>query len=360
MEQGKHLWWSRTKSVLVIVSITMLIWLAADQNVALEEECTIVVQLGSDVSDRYAGFAESPFSREFTLKLKGRRNRLRDFTRYADSNALLTAYVDKDMPTSSEARTVTMDKILSGIHELKEHRLTLLSVVPNEVKVLVDEYTTIRDVRVKPDYGDLKVTPEFLRNTVSARVPRFLAKILGEAPIAIAIPAQSIQSVQRTGDSFEVAGVLKFDLPENLDPKMRIEFEPSREVTIAGRIEAMTATESKGPIQIYWSIPDEVQRDYVVMADQMTFRVHIDVTGPKDRLPQLEARRIRAFIDVLAGDVDGLGSGKEIVRDVRFVLPADFQDCAISNESQPIQARFRLEPRPRGPSTVTPSVRPIE
>ncbi len=346
--------WSKIKTGLAVSSITLLIWLAADQNVAIDEEFTVSVRLTSPEQDRYAGFAEAPYQRTFTVKMKGRRNRLREFGRLVDSGEGLLAVIDRSTPTSSDPRTLNVaDDILSRVKEIRESRLTVLSVDPENADVIVDRYTTIHDVRVKPDYGELRVTPEFLRVTVSARVPRFIRRMLGDAPIARAEPKQSIQQVNRPDGSFEVAGILSFDILDQLDPNLKIDFEPSNEVTIAGRIEAMTSTESKGPIQINWAVPDEVQRDYTLVTDQVNFRVYIDVTGPRERVTQLDPRRIRAYIDVFAGDVDSPGPNKEIVREVRFILPRDADDCTIAPGSQTYQVRFRLEPRPHGvPSTV--------
>lgn len=361
MENGNHELWGKIKTAMVVVSITLLIWLAADQNVAVEEEFQLKVRLAGDNPDRYAGFASPPYQREFIVKLKGRRNRLREFRRASESGEPLLATIDRSMPTSSSPRPVSVsEEILSGIKEIRESRLTVSSVEPETADVIVDKYTTIRDVRVRPDYGENKVTPEFLRATVSVRLPRFAAKMMHDAPIAVAVPKQSVRSVMRPDGSFEVSGILRFDELDKLDPHMRLEFIPSNEVMIVGRIEALTATESKGPVQINWAVPDEVQRDYAIVTDQANFRVYIDVTGPRERLAQLDPRQIRAFVDVLAGDVDNPGPNKEIAREVRFILPPEFPDCSIAPSSQPPTIRFRLEPRPRGTVTGATGALPSE
>ncbi|HWL92106.1 MAG TPA: hypothetical protein VNT79_01105 [Phycisphaerae bacterium] len=349
MPDSKVELWSHVKTAMVVTGITVLIWLAADQNVADSEEYAVIIRLNSAEPDRYAGFAEAPYQRSFTVRLRGRRNRLHDFGRLNDGSGPFVAVIDKSIPASPEPRVLSVEKdILSNVKQIRESRLTIDSVEPESVTAIVDEYTTVHDIRVKPDYGDLRVTPEFLRSNVSAKVPRFIAAMLGDPPVATAVPQQSIQSMKKPDGSFEVQGTLQFDGLDQIDPSLRVEFEPSNVMTIAGRSEAMTATESKGPIQTNWAIPDEVQRQYAVVADQANFRVYIDVTGPTDRLSQLDPRQIRAFIDVLAGDIDTFGPGKEIVREVRFILPPEFPDCTISPEAQSHQIRFRLEPRPAG------------
>ncbi len=354
MSDGRRGIGSRLMTGIVVSGITLLVWLAADQHVTESEEFPVQVRLASAAPDRYVGFAEPPHQRSFKVVLRGRRSRLRDFVRMMDSNVVLTAMIDTTATAGAMPRTLSVEEeIFRHINEIRDTRLTVVSAEPRTVSVIIDTYTTVPDVRVKPVYGDLKVSPEYLRGTVSARVPKFVEKLLGNAPIASAIPKQSVRSVARPDGSFEVAGVLTFDVLERLDPSLRVEFEPSNEVVISGRIDAMTATESKGPIQINWSVPDEVQRDFAVVCDQASFRVHIDVTGPKERLAQLDPRRIRAFVDVLAGDVDNPGPNKEITRDVRFILPSEFSDCSIAPDAPSHQVRFRLEPRAAGVTPVS-------
>ncbi|MBX3394756.1 MAG: hypothetical protein KF841_05270 [Phycisphaerae bacterium] len=358
MTRNNSDWWSRTRTALAVIGITLLIWLAADQNVAIEEEFEMTVRLAADSRDRYAGFAEPPYARVLKVKLNGRRNRLRDFRRLTDAGTVFTAVIDRTMPSSTSPRSFSVvEDVLPGISELRESRLAIRSVEPSTVEAIVDGYTTIRDIRVKPDYGGLKISPEFLRNSVNAQVPNFVAKMLGNSPIAIAVPRQDIRSIARPDGAFEVPGVLSFDILEKLDPSLKIEFQPSNEVMITGRIEALTATESKGPIQINWAVPDELQRDYVIVAEQSGFRVYLDVTGPRERVSQLDPRRIRAFVDVLAGDIDNPGPNKEIVREVRFVLPPDFSDCSVAPDAPVQTIRFRLEPRQRGAARASRSNR---
>ena len=49
-----------------------------------------------------------------------------------------------------------------------------------------------------------------------------------------------------------------------------------------------------------------MQKDYLVVPEEgVNFRPTINITGPRDRLAELELNDIRAFVDVLAGDSDG-------------------------------------------------------
>ena len=346
--------WKKFKTACVVVGITLLIWFAADQNVMEPRTFPITVRLASSDPDRYAGLAEPPYQRTVRVTLRGRRRHLHEFAGLLQSRSVFVANIDRTKPVSVTPQSISViDDVLSKIKAIRESRLAVDGVEPVALLARIDEYVTVANVRVQPDYGDLKVTANVSPQTVSVRLPRFVAKRLGPQPVATALAEQRIRADQAPDGRFTIKAPLVFGGLKDLDPDVRIEFLPSSEVTISGRIEALTETQSKGPIQITWSIPDDVQKKYVVVADQANFRVNIDVTGPKMRLDQLEPADILGIVEVFAGDMDAPGPGKEITREVKFILidPAKCPGCTLSSESH--EVRFRLEPRPVG--SVTPS-----
>lgn len=346
--------WNKIKSTSVVVLITFLIWFAADQNVMEPESFGIPIRLISADPDRYAGLAEAPYQVTLRVTLRGRRRHLQDFSEQLKSESVFVANIDESKPTSKTPQSISViDDVLSTIKPIQESRLAIASVEPMTLLARIDEYEHVTDVHVKPDYGDLRVSAEVSPQTVSVRLPRFVADLLGSAPVATAVAEQRIRAAQAADGSFDIKAPLTFPILKDLDPNLPIEFLPSAEVHIKGRIEALTETQRKGPIQITWSIPDGVQTKYVVVANEAKFRVNIDVTGPKNRLDQLESSDILGLVEVLAGDMDDPGPGKEITREVRFILvnPAKFPDCTLSSETH--EVRFRLELRPV--ASVTPS-----
>ena len=342
--------WRRFRAAFVVVVITLLIWFAADQNVTIGQSFDIPIRLSVTDKDRYAGFAESPFQRVLTVTMRGRRRRLQEFGDLINSRPVFVLNVNSSKPIGSEPQSLSVvDDILLEMPEILESRLSIESVDPATLRVRIDDYVSVEDVRVDPDFGDLQVSADYAPKRISVRAPRFVAALLGTGPVATATVEQHVRNGAGADGRFKVTVPLTFRVLKDLDPNLRIYFPPPGDVTITGRIEALTETLSKGPVQITWSIPDAVQKDYVVIAQQASFRVNIDVTGPKDQVAQLDPADILGVVEVFAGDVDDPGPGKEITRDAKFFLtnsPA-FPDCSLVSESQPI--RFRLEARPGSP-----------
>jgi hypothetical protein len=71
-----------------------------------------------------------------------------------------------------------------------------------------------------------------------------------------------------------------------------------------------------------------------------SLRQSIAVTGPANQLDQLEPQEIRAFVEVLAADMDE--PGKEITRPVQYVLPPGF---SLAGGSGVHTVAFKLTPR---------------
>ena len=98
--------------------------------------------------------------------------------------------------------------------------------------------------------------------------------------------------------------------------------------------------------QITFSIPDEVQENFAIVANPGTnFRPSIEVTGPSESLALLDPRDIRGFVEVMAADMNE--PGKEIIRPVRYVLPPGF---ALAADSPTHEITFKLVPRASAPA----------
>lgn len=332
--------WEKFKSAAVVVIITFMIWFAADQNVKEERTYQVTVRMVSETPDRYAAIAELPHQVTFNVTLDARRRRLQEFSELINSKPVFEAVATRDEEAGSKPRVMSARDILNLVKEIDDFGVGYISrVEPTGVMVLIDEYRTVNDVRVEPVYGELKVTATPEPNKVSVRLPGFLAEKLREQPVAIADAEQRIRAASRPDGTFNVSVPLTLPVLKNLPPDAGIKILPVSDVTIAGRIEALTATKRKGPIQITWSIPDQVQRDYRIVANpESNFRPDIDVTGPKDQIDQLDPRQIRAFVDVFAADAEK--PGQTIRRQVQFVLPAGYSLAP----GPPYELVFHLEP----------------
>ncbi|MCG8404069.1 MAG: hypothetical protein MI923_02605 [Phycisphaerales bacterium] len=338
--------WRKFKTAMVVTLITLLIWYAADMNVSETTPFSIQIRLTSADPDRYAGLVtEGPYEQTITVDLKGRRRRLRDFRDLLEKTGVVTIEIDRSQPTSVEPQELsTIDDVLPRMKELQESWLNIDNATPKTLKARIDEIET-RVLPIKEDFGNLEVSaPHLSHQNITVRMPRFAWAMLGDEPVVLDNAEGIIRDAvaRADGDSFEEDVPLTMGLMNDLklDADM-VEFQPS-EVRVTGRIRATRVTKSKGPIQIKWYIPNEVQKEYVVETEQ-ELRMNIDVKGPENRIEQLNAADIRGWVEVFAGDVDDPGPGKEITRKVEFRLPTEFSDCIPVLEPHP-EIRFRLEP----------------
>lgn len=332
--------WERFKSGAVIVFVTLMIWFAADQNVKEEQNFRVSVRLVSSDPNRYASIADVPHQAVFTVTLNARRRRIQEFAEIAAEGRLFEAKIGTSEPGSSKPQPFSARELLSRVSEFNEFGMGLISnIEPSDVMVIIDGYTTVENVRVEPVYGDLKVLATASPSKVSVRLPNFLATRLEQNRVASADAEKHIRSAGKPDGTFQVTVPLTLPALRTIPPGVDLKFVPSSDVTITGAIESLNTTRRKGPIQIMWSMPDQVQRDFrLVVNSDTNLRADIDVTGPKEKIEQLDPRDIRAFVDVLVSDTEK--PGVKIRRTVTFVLPPGFTQAA----GPPHEVEFTLQP----------------
>jgi hypothetical protein len=255
---------------------------------------------------------------------------LTELTKVLGAARVFDAVIPPDERPDVDPQQMRGKEILAYVQELRVFGLSrAISVDPQGARVRIDEFVSVPDVRVRPVYGDLRVTAQHAPEQVTVQVPSFCAGPLRANPVAMADAELAIARSVAPDGTFEVTVPLVFPALAGLPPDARPRILPGDNVLIKGRIESLTATRRVGPIVITWSIPDEVQRRFVVVpAEESDFRPDIDVTGPRDRVDQLDPRDIRAFVEVLAADTEK--PGVRLRRKVQFVLPSGFSLAAGS------------------------------
>jgi hypothetical protein len=341
---GRPAMWEKIRSGVAVVVITALIWLAADQNVMEDQTFQVPVRLASEDVHRYVAFSDPPYQYTFNVTLHGRRRHLKDFADALGSKILFEAVLDPARETSLSPQVLESKEILSRIKPLADSGLKIASVEPAHVSAYIDEFETVPSVRVNPNYGDLKVGAEPSPAKVSVHLPRFAAKQLRNDPVARADAQQRILAARQPDGSFKVKIPLVLDALKDMDPGLPVKILPSGEVLISGQVQSLTETQRKGPVQITWSIPQQIQDEFRIIPDPAAnFRPDVDVVGPKGMVDQLDARDIRGFVDVFTADVEK--PGVKIRRQAQFVLPPGF---TIALTSPPCEIAFELQPRAAG------------
>ncbi len=340
--------WEKTKRVLVVVVITLFIWLAADQYVRREQLFRIPVRVVSHDPDRYVAIAGARRQVILNVIMVGRHKQLKRFVELVGQQDFFEAVIDDTVIDETrkglDPQSVsTINDILERTKEIRESSLTIKSVSPANISIRVDEYEVIPNVAVEPDFGDLKVVNLVCNpDVVSVRIPRFAAPQLLSERVIRPPAGDAVQEATKGRSLFQEVSL---SLTLEADPILGIEIIPDK-VTLSGLVEARNATDVKGPVQITFSIPDEVQEIFAIAANPGTnFRPSIEVTGPSESLALLDPRDIRGFVEVMAADMDE--PGKEIIRPVRYVLPPGF---ALAADSPTHEITFQLVPRAPAPT----------
>jgi hypothetical protein len=328
-----------------VTVLTVLIWVAAGQNVDEEKTFQIPLRLMSDDPNRYAAITEPSYQTTFVATFRGRRRHLKEFSDLAATKTYFEVVIDRSQPSNAKPQSLSARELLLKI---KPAPLTLYSVEPDTVLAIVDDYVTVHDVRVEPVLGDLKVSAVPTPTKVSVRLPRFAAEWVQADPVAVADAERVIRAGSWPDGSFKIKVPLRLKAIKDDAPEMQVKIIPSDTVTLSGQIESLTQTKRIGPIQVTLSIPKQVQQAFDVKLDEAAnLRPDIDVVGPRVAIDQLDPRDIRAFVDVLAADTEKPQT--QIRRAVQFVLPQGF---TLSEGSPKQEVTFTLEPRaatPEGP-----------
>ena len=335
--------YERIKFWSAVTVLTVLIWVAAGQNVDEEKTFQIPVRLMSDDPNRYAAITEPSYQTTFEVTLRGRRRHLKEFSDVVAKNTYFDVMIDRTQPSSTTPTSLSAREILSKI---KPVSLTLYSAEPETVLAIIDDYVTVHDVRVEPVLGDLKVSAVPTPARVSVRLPGFAAKWIAADPVAVADAERVIRAGSWPDGNFKVKVPLRLKALKDEAPEMQVKMIPSDTVTLSGQIESLTQTKHIGPIQVTLSIPKQVQAAFDVKLDEAAnLRPDIDVVGPRTAIDQLDPRDVRAFVDVLAADTEKPGT--PIRRAVQFVLPQGF---TLSETSPKQEVTFTLEPRAAAPT----------
>ena len=353
---------SRVRTGVAVVAITLLIWIVADQWVATDDEFSVTIVPTSANPDRYVAFADAPYHRTVTIKVHGRRSRIEAFrSKYeAPGGEVIRIPLDDFRSVSTEPQGLsTARDLLRQIPELRQVG-AVVEADPETMKVRIDKYVDVPDIPLRFDYGELRVVGQSKTKKVTATLPEFVVSDgRFQADRRAVVHAGALITKRLPGEEFDITADVSLELPIELPPEA-VRVSPKK-IDLSGRIDTLEVTQEKGPITVKWSIPDSVQRDYAVIAESGEFvGLHLYVRGPKDRVSQLDATKIRAFVEILAADTASTDRGDIKTRDVVFLLPPEFSDCTVLEATEPRQVRFRLVKRGvvKGDLEDTAGVRP--
>lgn len=334
---------SKIKTFIATAGLTVLIWLAADQNVSDSTRVEIPVRLVAD--DRYAVIQSASGVVNFSVTLTGRRRRLGEFRERLESRkpSPFESQLDRSVRSNSQPQVMLASEIISQIRELNGAGLTFSSFDPPNVMALVDDYEVVPEIAVVPNYGTLRGDAAITPARVSARLPRFAAGTLRRDPV-VRVDAETAIREAKAAKPEESGFTVTLRLPTEINGGgVPVGYTPG-EVVLNGKVDLLTEHKRIGPVQIKFLIPDEVQQKYrVVPADNSNFRPDLDVVGPPASLARLDPRDVRGLVEIKASDVDQ--AGQDIPRNAVFDLPRDLPGLSIKADAAPHQIVFKLVER---------------
>jgi hypothetical protein len=333
--------WEHIKTFIVVAVVTAFVWLAADQNVQEEQSFKIPVRVVTRDPNRYVALVKPPQQALLKVTMSGRRRHLKAFAEAVASQGVFEAVMDDSKVSRREPQPLsTEDELLKRIKAVSESHLVVKAVEPRAVSVMIDEFQEIPDIAVQPNFGDMKVSATCLPSKVAIRLPRFA---VGQLPPDRIIRPNAAPLIQEELKSDPEDREFRISLPLTLEMagSVPIVFVPDK-VTISGVVETLQATASKGPVQITFSVPLEVQEKFSIVVEPGTsLRQNINITGPSNLLDRLDPRDIRAFVEVMVADMDE--PGRVIMRQVHIILPPGFM---VPTNAPPLEVAFRLVPHP--------------
>lgn len=338
--------WEQIKSLIVVVVITGFVWMAADQNVQEEQSFVVPLRVITRDPNRYIALVKPPKQVTVQVTMSGRRRHLQAFAELIRTEGVFEAVIDETRPTRPEPQTLsTQDDLLKKIRGMGDSHLMVKSVSPSEVSVIVDEFVEVSDLSIQPNFGDLRVRATCTPAKVTARLPQSAFSLLPADRILRPETAGLVKEALKTDPDNPD---FKFTVPLGLDTESAapITFLPDK-VVLTGVVEGLQTKATKGPVQISFSVPLEVQDHFSIVVEPGTnLRRTVELTGPANLLDRLDPREIRAFVQVLVADMDE--PGKKITRVVEFILPPGF---SLSPDVAPPSITFTLMAHPSATPT---------
>lgn len=336
--------WNQVKHFATVAILTWLIWWSADRRVTDREEVSLRIAVKSSDQSITASI-ENPRPAEVLATLTGPRGRLDAFRMMRERNPGFT--VEYAWPADDSgvgARTIQTRRLLLDSRGFRQTGLDVAEVRPPDVTVMVDRLETVK-MEVRPDFGSVRVESVACSPpTVEVRrMPGALAK--GRYSDHILRP-QAEQAVRQWLASHPDDEEFSFDLSLGIpEASTLVDFSPSPTVKVSGRFVNLFSTAIKGPVQIVFAVPPDVQRQFILKPTEgSNFRPDVYVRGPTAEVEKLTPQQIFLYVDVLASDA--AGSSKTIRRAPKAVLPGGFE---LERELQEVEFELIERPSPERP-----------
>jgi len=342
-------WWlGRAKTLFWVAVITVLVWVYADMEFAIDVERVITLRLHTGMSKDVVLYPRRDV--RLNVKVLGNQRSLDALQEFLARSGAVVSYdpSDRYMPGDHEIRTADVINRLAGV---AQSGVTIQSVTPSHIDVRLVRAVR-REVPVKAQVtgatADLLVEPE--RVTVRAAQSAWseILRKLGAdgAPLVLATRPIDLK-LHPPGEPFEarLAETIA-DEPVEADP-------PTVRITVSRR-QLTKFADIPVSVQVMtpwtWGEDDTWPKYRLVGKESSEWRREIRVTGPVEHVRLLEdenrrAELVTAYLVLREDDKRPIETWIE-----REVLVVFSQELKVKLDGEPPRVSFRLEERATAPA----------
>ncbi|MDK1031302.1 MAG: hypothetical protein QGD94_04790 [Planctomycetia bacterium] len=323
----------RIKTLIAVVFLTVVVWMAVDFEVTDYFECTIHDISIQAPDPNYMIEITEPAGGRLRVVFSGPRGQINRLK--ASPEEQYFRYVLDEGELQAGHLAISVQK---GFEHLRGRRITVKSADPELVEVLVERLVRLENVRV-----NVKVRgAEDKKHQVE---PGSVAAIVAESLLANAEAKEHIATA-----TVELAGVeipegggqitLDVTLDKYLDGDRNIPatFEPDT-VTVTLAVESPVMTRTLQGIAVRVSGPPDVMSKYKVVFNEPGMAViNLKVTGPRDAVGALSPQDVHVYLELTADDKPADEPG--LLR-----APVVFLPLGIKKADTPPSIAFNLKER---------------
>lgn len=326
------MWHERLGTILIVITLTGLIWFFADRANTDSKTIKVLVNVQPAVNVVVLG----QHLLEFDVTVHAPRGVISEIVNETQGRPL-RANLSLDENVGTGEQTFNAARTLAQLDVIQQRGLTIDRVQPETFMLDIDKLVRVPTVRIKPEFGNLLVDAEDPPNpsTVSVVLPRrLMGQLAGDV-----LPVDISRYVDTTQPGVAMTRTVNLGWPDPAVPGATyVRFDPEK-FTVRFRLKDTTGTKKFESVQVDFKVMPDVDEKYrVERPDKSEWRPTVTVSGPQQRIESLQKDEIELYVKI--GPEDAYNVGKPIQRSVSVRLPP-----GITLEGTRPEVKFVLQDR---------------
>ena len=317
--------WRVIRRGLVVVPLTLIIWILANQASQIEIP-GVDVQIDVRVSDPDHVVDTQPERAVFKVTFRGTARAIEALRAETSGRPFPVDWVLQRYRLEPDSRPAR--ELLNSLPEIQRRGLSVVEVSPEDLRFVVDELVTVTR-GLAADTGrarveDLRFEPERVQLTLRKRDLKDLPEML---ELSLEHRLHGVATGERV--------TLTEHVPDLIGDVAAIDVTP-KEVDVSLRIVGQRITRTLTQIPVwYWVSPEILDRYELVRVDPQEWLIEVEVEGDQSRVESLRPREVRAFVSIVPSDL--------VTPAQEFNLPVEFRHPeGITVQSKRALVRLRL------------------